>query len=183
MDNSKKRLAKCLINPGGNLWFEEPWIYSKLDGLAKDCIELGSVEGALAAVIIYYQLAETILKLLVRLSNFVIEASIYPVTINFKDDEKDNLYRVIKSHEYTINFYRKAQIINRAKKIKKIRDELVHNITENFSEEEIISKGKECNNLFEDLFKYFAESIDWFNNRINKLKKREVLRKLIEKYK
>ena len=102
--NYEERLVKSVKNPDGYLWFEDSSTFSYLDGIADDSYRKGTTEGYFTAAIIYHQLTEKILLMLITYSDLIIQASIYPEKLDISYDDLDSFGKLFNRLKTTIVF-------------------------------------------------------------------------------
>src|SRR6185295_4496048 len=59
-----------------------------LDEFASSAVEQGTLEGALSSVLVYHQLADEQLKLLLRCSQFLLQVAVHPHEIRFAEGRR-----------------------------------------------------------------------------------------------
>ena len=100
--NYEEKLVKSVNNPHGYLWFDDSGTLSGLDGIAQDAYDKQNLEGYFTAAIISHQLTEKILLLMVRYSDLLIQASIYPVKMDTESKNLDSWGKLIRRHKTTV---------------------------------------------------------------------------------
>jgi hypothetical protein len=175
-------LAKQLMNPDGYLYFPESSIHSYLDGIAHDAFSRGQPEGYMAALSIWHQLTEEILRLLYRYSQLLIKAALYPVILDEKAIENESMGALIQIHKQCVVYDRKSLIIRYAGKINDLRNELFHWIIRHPTEADIVERAKPAQDHFESIFKEWHEAMKWFYRELDKTKKRTAISMLLQKY-
>jgi hypothetical protein len=180
----EERLIKELKNPDAYLWHEESWIQSELDGMAKDMLQSNKgIESKIASLFIYHQITEEILALLFRFCDLIVRASLYPIKLN---EPKPKRYRDFAKNlemlKSSIEFKDKLQLISAAKELNQKRNRIGHRLVTEFKEFDIEEELKEVNDLFEKIFEHRTEGLKWFYSQINRLKEREDIKKLLDKY-
>ena len=178
----EEELAKHLRNPDGYLWFSDSWPHSYLNGIAEDAFDKNSPEGYLTSLIIYHQLTEEILKVLLCYSNLVMKAALYPVKIELPAGDDASLGGLLQIHKTTVVFDKKSKIIEQADKLNRLRNELSHRIIRHSSETAIVMKAKNSKEIFENIFKNWRMSMKWLYHTIDELKQRPEISKLLNKY-
>ncbi len=104
--------------------FENPDHLDDLNEIADDAFKKNSIEGYLAALLIYHQLCEEMAKLLIEDSKFFIKASIYPAEIQFTKNNKTMFGRTIEQLKETIDFQEKDLFIKKCENFNQIRNSL-----------------------------------------------------------
>lgn len=160
-----------------NQWpnFKRANFLSELDGFAEDAFLYDSIYGYLAAVLIYHQLSEEVIKLVIENAEFFIQISIFPVQIKFPKNDKMMFGQLLSELEKTVEFEQKEEILNRARELNKIRIQIVHGLTKQTSLEGLAKQAKQVKILFDEIFglcqevngffylafKDFRKDIDW----------------------
>lgn len=102
---------------------------AELNDLADKAWEKGTVEGYLASLLIYHQLAEEILRLFLRSSEFLIQLALFPTEIRFPARERIVFGRVVEALKETVEFANKSEVIKLAQSLNERRVALVHGLT------------------------------------------------------
>ena len=86
------------INDSGE-WsnFDRPDFMGDLNELADEAITKKTIEGYLAAILIYQQLAEEMIRLFLKDHEFFIQLAVFPAEINFKNKSKSIEFFGIKT--------------------------------------------------------------------------------------
>ena len=73
-----------------DLWpkFESPQFLDTLDNFAETALNSGRIDGALAAVLIFHQLSDEVLKLLLECCRFFVQVSIFPAEITYSERKR-----------------------------------------------------------------------------------------------
>ena len=148
-----------------NKWpeFERPDFLEELNDLADVAISKKSIEGYLAALLIYQQLTEDMIKLLLKDHEFFLQLSVFPAEIKLPSKSKAMFGRIIENLKNTITLDdSKFEIIELANKLNSIRIELVHGLTRIPELNQIEAKVFEAKNYFDELFEKFDQEHDMF---------------------
>jgi hypothetical protein len=180
----EERLIKELKNPDGYLWNEDSWIQSELDGMAKDMLHLNKgIESKIASLFIYHQLTEEILALLFRFCDLIVRGSLYPIKLNEpKPKRHRDFAKNLDMLKSSIEFEGKSRLISAAKELNKKRNRIGHRLVTEFKDFDIEEELKGVDDLFELIFKYRTEGLRWFYSQINRLKEREEINRLLDRY-
>lgn len=171
----KTELAKKVLNP--KLWpdFERRDFLGELDGIAEDAFLYNTIYGYLSAVLIYHQLADEVIQVLLNNSRFFIQLSIFPVELNFPI-KKDKMFgELLQDLESTVEFEQKKLILQKARKLNSIRIQIVHKLTKQSSLDEVKTQAvivkklfyeildlcRDANSYFFRVFDNFKKAIDW----------------------
>lgn len=178
----EEQLINSIENPDLFIGFENRDSMSILDGIADDSYHKKTTEGYIASAIISHQLTEKILLLLVKYSDALVKARVYPEKIDSSYKNLDAFGKLIERHTTTVVFSRKSRIIKNAVAINEARIQLVHKITEFKDEDDLAELSKKIRDDFENLFNDWLESMAWFYKQFKLLRKRDELKRLFEKY-
>ena len=110
-----------------NKWpeFDRPDFLNELNEIADKSVQKKTIEGYLAALLIYQQLTEEIIRLLLKDHEFYIQLSVFPNEIKFANKSNTMFGRVIEDLKNTVTFDNsKFEIIDSANKINQIRDNI-----------------------------------------------------------
>ena len=152
--------------------FDRPDFLEELNELADKAISKKSIEGYLAGLLIYQQLAEEMIKLLLKDHEFFIQLSVFPAEIKFADKSKAMFGRVIEDLKNAITLDEsKFEIIELANKLNSIRIELVHGLTKIPNLKQVKAKVLKAKKLFDDLFEKFDQEHDMFRVTLKDFRK------------
>ena len=156
-----------------DLWpdYEIPDFLVTLNELADESLKKKSIEGALAAVLIYHQLTEEQLRLLLRSAQFFIQLSVFPAEIIFPEKKRQMFGQVIDELKQTISFSKKDKILELAASLNSHRIELVHKLASRQKTDNIVSQAIEVKNTFNQLFKMIDCASDEFRIAFKDFKK------------
>jgi hypothetical protein len=143
--------------------FDRPDFLEELNELADKAVAKKTIEGYLAALLIYQQLAEEMIKLFLKDHEFFIQLSVFPAEIKFSDKSKTMFGRVLDDLKNTITLDdSKSEIIELANKLNSIRIELVHGLTKIPKLSNVKAKVLKAKKLFDELFEKFEQEHDMF---------------------
>lgn len=151
--------------------FENAEFLDTLDQLAQQAMERESVDGYLAAILIYHQLTEDTLRVLIRDSLFLIQVSIHPLEIEVPNDSRLMFGQVIDRLKKSVNFDQKADIVQLAEELNQIRIEYVHGLTKKTTVTDIEPKARRVAKLAGRIYDLFDDAHDWFRLCFNDLRK------------
>lgn len=163
-------LIEKILDP--NKWpnFPRPEYLNELNKIARDSYAKNSIEGYLASVLIWHQLSEEIIKLLVEYSNFLIQVAIWPTRLDFKK-ENNNMYgNTLSNLRYTVNFMNKEKILTKCEDLNKIRINFVHKLTLKSSVEDIKNQAKKASLLYKNILSLFEDADDDFKMQLHDYK-------------
>ncbi len=174
-----EELVKQLINPHGYLYFPDSSIHSYLDGIADDAYHKNEADGYIAALSIWHQLSEEILRVLYRYSQLLIKASLYPVKLDEKEIIPISMGALIEVNKQCVVYNRKSIILTNSKKLNNLRNDIFHHIIKHPTENEIIQKVIVAKTYYDTIFKEWREAMHWFYKEFDRIKKRAEISKLI----
>jgi hypothetical protein len=166
-----KRLSKSGYWPE----FERRDFLSELDGIAEDAFMHETLEGYLGALLIYSQLAEEMIRLLLKDIEFLTQLRSFPN--EYHSDEKKikpTLGDLIGALEKTIDFNGKDMIIAHSQDINQFRNELVHNLTKHTDTELIVQKVELVKDLYFAMLKSYGSAHFRFREEFEKISKDKV---------
>jgi hypothetical protein len=155
------------------LWpdFESPGFLGTLDELAEESLEKNTVEGALASVLIYHQLSEEMLRLLLQSAQFFIQLAIFPAELTFAERKRQMFGQLLDEVRSTMSFVNKAEILELAASLNTHRIDLVHRLTSRQTVEDVVSQAKQVKESYDQLFIKFDEARDGFRVAFKDFKK------------
>lgn len=142
--------------------FDRPYFLDELNGIADEAYDSNTVHGYLAALLIYHQLTEEMLRLLLEYSEFFVQLELAPIEIHFPVPEKAMFGRLLEVAKSSMEFENKTELLSLAQSINQGRIELVHGLTKQESPEAISQKAQRVKARFEDFYDKFIEAQDWF---------------------
>jgi hypothetical protein len=142
-----------------------PDFLSELNILADEMYNKNTLEGGLASLLIYHQLCEEMVKVLINCSEFYIQLAVFPAEITFKKNSKRMFGQLIDELEKGINFDKKTDFIDKCQAINTIRIKIVHRLTLKSSVYDILLQVREAKKIFDEIFKLYVEIYD--NYRLN----------------
>ncbi len=142
--------------------FDRPYFLDELNGIADEAYDSRTVHGYLAALLVYHQLTEEMLRLLLQLSEFLVQLELAPTEIHFPIPEKAMFGRLLEAAKFAIEFENKADLLSLAQAINRDRIDLVHGLTKQETSEAIDQKVQAVKAHFEEFYAKFVEAQDWF---------------------
>lgn len=151
--------------------FDRPHYLGELNTIADEAYESNTVHGYLAALLIYHQLTEEVLRLLLQYSEFFVQLNLAPIEIHFPIPEKAMFGRILDAAKASMEFENKKELLSLAQSINQGRIELVHGLTKQESPAAIGQKAQQVKKQFDAFFTLFAESQDWFLSCLKDIRK------------
>ncbi|MBI5749446.1 MAG: hypothetical protein HZA00_10010 [Nitrospinae bacterium] len=166
-----------------NNWpnFERPYFSQELNDLADESFEKKTVEGYLAALLIYHQLCEEFTKLLIKKTTFYIQLSVFPQELKEKDLNGKMFGELIRELGHLPLDSDTKKYIEKSKELNALRIKMVHKLTLKTSVVTISKQCKRVQKIFNQLFELFDTVYDRYRVTFNDYKKNiEDLEELIE---
>lgn len=161
--------------------FDRPDFLNELNEIADKAVKKKTIEGYLAALLIYQQLTEETVRLFLKDHEFYIQLSVLPNEIKFANKTNVMFGRVIKDLKNTVTCNSsKFEIIDRANKINQIRIDLVHGLTKIPNLQDIKNKVLTVKKLHDELFQLFDKEHDMFRVTFHQFRKNGDLEELLE---
>jgi hypothetical protein len=151
--------------------FDRPGFLLELNTLASEACEKGTLEGYLAALLIYHQLCEEMARLLLRDSQFFVQLAVFPAEINFPEKPKLMFGPLIDDLETIISFKGKDEFIAKCKEINRIRIIFVHGLTKRTSLADIRDSLANIQRLYDEIYNLFYQAHDYFKLGFKDFKK------------
>jgi hypothetical protein len=142
-------------------WPEPPEVIGKLLNIAEGEYEKGTIEGYITSVILYHQITEESVKVLIRYSELVQKAQMWPLILDFKFDEDRLMFgQVLNELKRGIDFSGKEEFIARCYELNKLRIKIVHKIV-HIPLSELEKEAKHVKIIFKKILKAFTEGIEF----------------------
>ncbi len=150
---------------------DRPDFLDDLNSIADEVFTKNTIEGYLAALLIYHQLCEELIRLIIKDAQFFIQLSVFPAEIEFPIKRKMMFGQLIEQLETTISFDEKEQFIKKCTELNKLRIEIVHNLTKTTSLNQITTQVAQVKNLYDEIFELFEGIHDYFRVCFHDFKK------------
>jgi hypothetical protein len=141
---------------------DRPDFLVDLNTIADEAFEKNTVEGYLAALLVYHQLCEELVRLVLRDAQFFIQLSVFPSEMFFPEKKKVMFGQLIEELKSTISFENKEDFINKCLELNKSRIEIVHNLTRITTLDKIGEGVSRVKYLFDEIYGLFEETHDFF---------------------
>jgi len=158
------------------------WLWNMTDFFSCTMLHFNKgIESKIASLLIYHQLTEEILALLFRFCDLVVRGSLYPIQLNEPKPKKHRDFaKNLEMLKASIEFKDKSKLVSAAKQLNQKRNRIAHRLVTEFKEFDIGEELNEVNELFEKIFGYQTEGLNWFYSQINRIKEREEIKKLLD---
>ena len=142
----------------------------KLERIAFRSYRKNTLEGYLASLLIFQQIVEGLLKLLIRTSEFIVECSIHPAKIDFRKHDEQMFGQLLKELGTSIKFKERQRLIQKCKDLNEIRIAGVHQINDHKNIAEIKKTTKRVKKLYLEIFDLFDKGHDYYLERLGKIR-------------
>ncbi len=151
--------------------FERPDFLDELDEIANEALPKKTVEGYLASLLIFHQLCEELVRLLLKDTQFFIQLSLFPAEINFPEKKKLMFGQLIDELKSTISFAGKNEFIEKCLTLNQHRIDIVHKLTKRNSLADLDVQLLKVKTLYDELYVLFCDVHDYFRVSFKDFKK------------
>ena len=135
---------------------------ARLNKVADEAITKKTIEGNLAAILIYHQLAEDMLRLLLRDCEFYIRLAVFPARITFPARRKQMFGQLQQSITESIDFPGKEQLFEKCNVLNQLRIAIVHKLPQRESFTGLRRQTLRASRLHEQIYTLFDHAHDFF---------------------
>lgn len=139
-----------------------PSFLNELNDVADKAFAKGSIEGYLASILIYHQLSEEMIKLLLKCCDFLIQIAIFPYEKELTHDDRRMFGQLLNDLEKTVSFKKKSEFIAKCKELNDIRIKMVHKLTRKSSLADIKIQSSQIKDIFDNIYELFEIIYDDF---------------------
>ncbi|MBC7750625.1 MAG: hypothetical protein H7Z73_02745 [Candidatus Saccharibacteria bacterium] len=151
--------------------FDRPDFLNELDEIANEALPKNTVEGYLASLLIFHQLSEELVRLLLKDAQFLIQLAIFPAEIQFTEKKKLMYGQLIEELKCTISFNDKNEFIEKCLRLNQYRIDIVHRLTRRDSLADLEVQILKVKELYDELFTLFEAIHDNFRLSFKDYKK------------
>jgi hypothetical protein len=151
--------------------FKEPSFLDDLSDLADVAFDKKTIEGYLASLLIYHQLCDELVRLLLMDAQFFIQLSIFPAEINFPEKKRLMFGQLIDELKATMSFSYKEEFIDKCMKLNEFRVKIVHGLTKFSTLSDIEKQCLTVKSLYYEVWGLFEEIHDGFKLSFKDFKK------------
>ncbi len=142
--------------------FERPDFLSDLNTIADEAFEKKTVEGYLAALLVYHQLCEELVRLVLKDTQFFVQLGVFPAEIAFPEKKRMMFGQLVEELKSTISFDKKEEFIGKCLELNRNRIEIVHNLTKLTSMSQIGKQVSHVKDLYDEIYILFERVHDYF---------------------
>ena len=139
-----------------------PEFLRKIDGLAERALLKRSVDGNLGAILIYHQLVEEMIRLLLRDCQLFIRLAVFPAEMHFPTRRKQSFGQLQQGLSESVSFPKKDQILKRAGQLNALRNAVVHGLVQKRSLAGLRRQVLRAQRLYRQTYNLFDTSHDFF---------------------
>ena len=151
--------------------FERPLFLDELADVADDAFAKNSIEGYLASLLIYHQLSEEMVRLLLKDAQFFIRLSVFPAEIHFPEKKRLMFGQLIDELKGTISFRGKDEFISKCMELNNHRIDIVHKLTKRSSLSNVGTQIAQVKKLYYEIYGLFDGIHDEFRVSFKDFKK------------
>ncbi|MDD3066981.1 MAG: hypothetical protein PHO48_04095 [Candidatus Gracilibacteria bacterium] len=156
----QKKLYSRINN--SEMWpkFYKPDFLADLNNLANEAYAKKTTEGYLAALLIYHQLCEEMIKILIQCSNFFMQCAVFPNEIKTISFKREMFGQLIGELKRGVSNTEIKKFIEKCEDLNNLRIKMVHKITLKTSIRSIADQSKKAKKKFDDLCDIFIDEYD-----------------------
>jgi len=167
----QKKLLHRLGNNENWPYFERPDFLDDLNTLADKAYEKNTAEGYLSALLIYHQICEEMIKVLIESSTFYIQLAVLPQQYKQRDLKDKMFGQLINELGNCIIDGDTLKFIQKCRELNKLRIKMVHKITLKNSISDISNQSKQAQSIFNEIFILFDCIYDNYRTTFGDFKK------------
>jgi len=127
--NYQEKIIDRIKNPDSWPTPERQSFLEELSYVADKSFDKKTIEGYLAALLIYHQLTEEFMKILIECSRFYMQLLVFPSEINIKKSKNKMFGQVINDLEHGVIDEDIKLFIKKSKELNLLRINMVHKLT------------------------------------------------------
>lgn len=145
-----------------NKWpgFERPEFLDELNELADSSFEKKTIEGYLASVLIYHQLTEELIRILIESSTFYIQLRVFPQEFQDRKLKNKMFGQLIQELNQSILDEKIHIFVEKAINLNSLRIEIVHRLTTSETIKKVKKQCEKVQIIFNEIWKLFDEIYD-----------------------
>jgi hypothetical protein len=151
--------------------FPDGAFLDRLDRTASHSMIRRTTEGYLAAILIYHQLAEEMLRLLIRDVQFLVQLGVFPSRITFRERPKLTFGQLQQELKDSVEFEGRIAFLRRVDQLNAIRIGIVHKLTKRGSLKGLAREARRAERIYKAVFKIFDQTHDDFRVAFHGYKK------------
>lgn len=161
--------------------FECPDFLDELNELADKAFEKKTIEGYLASVLIYHQLAEEFIRILIESSTFYIQLSVFPQEFQDRKLKNKMFGQLIQELNQSVLDEDIHSLVEKAYKLNSLRIEIVHKLTTSETIQKVKKQCEKVQVIFNEIWELFDVIYDRYMVTFKNFKKNiDDMREMIE---
>ena len=147
-----------------NAWpaFPNPDFAQRLESTALRALGRRSADGDVTAIVVFHQLAEQLVQVLIADGQFFVCVSVMPTRIKFADPPRQTFGQVLAMLRNGVEFRNKDTLLKLAGDLNDIRNAVAHRLLQRGSLAGLRSDARRSHRLFDRIFSIFDEVHDEF---------------------
>jgi len=158
----QKKFLEKLSNSDNWPWFSNWEFLQELEDTANEFYNKWTLEGYLASFLIYIQLSEEMLKVLLDSYYFHIQCHLFPNEIKISEYKKLTFWQLIWELDKIMLTSWVLDLIDNCKKLNENRNKVIHKITKNPNLTQIKAITKKWKKDFDNISEIFLSEYDWY---------------------
>lgn len=152
-------------------WFERADFLDELKGLADEAFDKKTFEGYLASVLIYHQLVEEFIRIIIESSTFYIQLSVFPQEYQNRNLKKKMFGQLMQELNQSVLDEETHLLLEKANNLNSLRIEIVHKLTASDTVQKINKQCEKVQAIFNEIFELFEEIYDRYRVTFKDYKK------------
>src|ERR1051325_1493868 len=134
----------------------------RLERIAVDSLARRTSYGDVAAIVIFHQLVEQMLHVLIADVQFFEAASILPARISFPEPQRQTFGQVLNVLRFGVEFSHKERLLNLAEALNKIRNSIAHRLLRRGTLRGLRNDARRSHRIFNRIFSIYDSAHDKF---------------------
>jgi len=139
-----------------------PEMLNQLDAFAKEAFAKDTLEGRLAALLVFHHLTEEMVRVLLEDAHFFIQLAVFPAEIVLPTRDRTMFGRRLEDLQNTVDFPHKADLLTKCAEFNTLRVNVVHRLSEAPSLEALQQDLERVERLYEEVFTHFDGAHEHF---------------------
>lgn len=162
MKNYQKMILERLSNSDNWPWFSNSEFLGELEEVANDMFNKWTLEWYLASFLIYIQLSEEMIKVIIESYYFYLQCTIFPNEIKIPEYKKLTFWQLISELDKIMITDWILELVNECKKLNENRNKIIHKITKKSNLKTIEDITKKWKEHFEKIYEIFENEYDMY---------------------
>ena len=158
----ERRLLSRLADSDAWPNFAHPEFAERLERVAVRSLSRRTTEADVTAIVIFHQLAEQMLRVLIEDNRFFIALSVLPAPIAFREQARQTFGQVLQALLDGVEFPRKQRLLKLAEDLNSIRNGVAHKLLQRGSLNGLRADAKKAHRLFNRMFAIYDDAHDHY---------------------